>query len=210
MEYVMSETTGKRVRISRKKPEPKPVMTMKMQRSAIFELLDVQEDRSGVSILSSSKNLLKNIEDMTETRKDMGKVEWVTHDKLLKNLQKCADLEEELKQYGLAGSHSPSLFLNKIQSGADDDLKYETLIEAKETAKKDLEHFIQNSKTDKAISGDSVTKFKSEIQRLISLQENYHYLEATQGFFCFEVLSAYHSSLTDAVESLSKPGKSVH
>lgn len=206
----MSETTGKRIRISRNKPAPVPAMTMKMQRSAIFELLDVQEDRSGIPILSSSKSLLKAMEDMNEKRSDMGKVEWVTHDKLFKNLEKCADLEEELKQYGLAGSHSPSLFLSKIESGTDNDLKYETLIELGKDAKQNLENLIQDANSDKEISGDSVAKFKSKIQELISLQENYHYLEVTQGFFCFEVISAYHSSLTDAVEALSKQGKAIH
>lgn len=206
----MSETTGKRIRISRNKPEKPPVMTMKMQRSAIFALLDVQEERSGVSMLSSSKSLLKSIEDLNETRSNMSKVEWVTHDKLFKNLERCADLEEELKQYGLAGSHSPSLFLSKIQSGTDADLKYETLIEAQKTAKKNLVEFIQKADGNQAVSGESIAKFKSKIQELISLEENYHYLEVTKGFFCFEVISAYHSSLTDAAAALNKRSKSIH
>lgn len=206
----MSDTNGNRIRISRIKPKQNTVMTTKTQRSAIFELMGVEENQSEASMLSSSKSLLKAVESLTEKRKDMGKVEWVTHDKLFKNLERCADLEEQLKQFGLKGSYSPSLFLSKIQRGTDNDLKHEVLLKCEKTAKQNLEDFIRNANSDKSISGELIAKFKSEIQKLISLQENYYYLEATKGFFCFEVISAYHSSLVDAVEALSKQGKSVH
>lgn len=209
----MNNTNVKRERISRIKPKTSVDMTKKEQRSAIFKLLGVEDDQGDISMLSSSKELLHAIQDMNEQRTNMSKVEWVTHDKLCKNLEKCVALEEKLKQFGLVGSHSPSLFLSKIESGSDSDAKYKTLVKKSREANQNLEAFIDNANGGESIEGKSdaaIAKFKADLQKLISVKENYHYLEATDGFFCYEVLSAYNIHLSNALEELTNSSNTIH
>ena len=113
----------------------------------------------------------------------------------------------------MVGSHSPSLFLSKIESGSDSDAKYKTLVKKSREANQNLEAFIDNANGGESIEGKSdaaIAKFKADLQKLISVKENYHYLEATDGFFCYEVLSAYNIHLSNALEELTNSSSTIH
>lgn len=209
----MNQVNTKRVRISRIKPKASTVMSQKEQLSAIFELMGIEPQKNEAPMLASSKNLMRAVEYMVEPREDMGKIEWVAHDKLFKHLERCADLEADLKKFGLLGSYSPSAFLNEIKKGSDSDVKYDTLVERKKNAKQNLDSFITQANEDEKLENKSVSElavFKAELQKLISIQESYHYIEATDGFFSFEVISTYHQFLKNALDELTDSKTTIH
>lgn len=205
----MTNTNGTRPRIGLKKPVVAAPESITHHKDSLYEFFGVEKPSVPVNALSSARNVLQLIEGLKNDRAGMNKVEFVAFSDLIKTLDKCHNLEKKLQGFGLVGSRSPKAFLSSIEVGRDESLKYDSIKAKKEAAEKAFDDFVEAANNSEPLdnkSAEEVSKFKSELQQLISLKENYHFAECTNGFFCYEVLAAYHTHLKESYEKLVAGG----
>lgn len=155
--------------------------------------------------LSSSECLGQHIDHLDAKREKINASQRFALQGLQNILKDCAILEAKLKEFGLIGSRSPKQFLQQIDSSNHPELTLPMLQAKKVSAKEQLQAVIDNAQHSEAIKDKTdaeLIAFTNNLKTLIERNENYAFIDETNGFFCREVLIAYRQHLEESYEDV--------
>jgi len=160
--------------------------------------------------LASSEALGQFIDNLDAKRTKVNGSQRFALQGLHRILKDCAVLEAKLREFGLIGSRSPKQFLQQINATINPELTLPMLMVKKQVVKESLQAVIENAEHREQVKNKTdaeLTAFTNKLKKLIENNENYMFIDETNGFFCREVLIAYRKHLEASYDDVLFKGE---